>query len=88
MLKPIKTKVLIKPDGKKTVTASGIFTGAYSLEKGLRRGTVVAIGDKVRDIKEGDRVCWSVESGNLVEIDGTEHALMHETEVIGHLIEE
>ena len=88
MLKPIKLKVLIEPDGKRTETASGLYTGAYSTEGALRRGTVVSVGDKVTDVKEGDRVCWSVESGNIVKYEDKEYVLMYITEIIGFINED
>lgn len=87
MLKPLKSKVLIKPDPKKTETASGLFTGAYSVEGGLRRGTVISIGNGVKDLKVNDRVCFIVSTGNVINVDEQEHFLMYETEVIGWIEE-
>jgi co-chaperonin GroES (HSP10) len=85
MLEPLKLKVLIRSDGKRLQTDAGLQMVNYSLEGGLRRGTVVAVGKEVTDLKEGDRVCWQVHDGRLVEIDGEELSLLYETEVIGTL---
>jgi co-chaperonin GroES (HSP10) len=57
----------------------------YSLEGSLRRGTVVSVGDQVREVKEGDRVCWTVEFGNPVKHGEEEYHLLYETEIIGKL---
>lgn len=88
MLTPIKLKVLILPDGKKTETASGIYTGALSVEGATRRGTVVSVGSQVKELKEGMRVFYLVQSGHTPTYDGVEYALMFETEVLGILNDE
>lgn len=88
MITPIKTKVLVIPDGKITETKSGIYTGAYSVEGSLRRGTVYSVGNKVRELVKGDRVCFQVYSGNILKDDkGTELFLLEEAEIIGKLEE-
>lgn len=83
MLQPLKDKVLIDPEGKKTETESGLYTGAYSVEGSLRRGTVLAIGDRVREVKVGDKVAYEVFVGSIIKRDGKEYALIHEAEIIG-----
>lgn len=82
-MKPLKNNVLILPEEKKTETSSGIYTGAYSLEGSLRRGTVVAVGDNVKELKEGDYVCFQVFVGRALEVEGVRHMLVLEEEVIG-----
>jgi co-chaperonin GroES (HSP10) len=85
MIEVLKLNILIKPDGKKKVTDSGLIMANYSLEGGLRRGTVVSVGDKVRDVKVGDRVAYPVEEGKLVKYDDKEYYLMFETQIYGIL---
>lgn len=85
MIEVLRNKVLILPDGKKKVTESGLIMANYSLEGGLRRGTVVAVGSEATDLKVGDRVAYPVEEGHLIRVDEVEHALMYETQVYGIL---
>lgn len=81
----LKTNVLIKPDGKKLTTDAGLQMVNFSLEGGLRRGTIVSIGSQVYDVEVGDRVAYPVQEGSLVKVDGVEHALMHFTQLYGIL---
>ena len=88
MIQPIKTKVLVECDGKKTETASGLYTGNYSVEGEMRRGTVKAVGSSVRSLKEGDRVLFQVFVGSIVKYDGQEYYLLETEEVLAILEEE
>jgi len=88
MLTPLKNKVLIDPDGKITETESGLSTGLYSLELALRRGTVVSVGSGTRDVKVGDRVCWTVEQENDIEHNNNKYILIDELQIAGIINEE
>lgn len=72
MIKPFGTRILIKPEEKKTVLVS---------DKGslCEYGTVLAVGDEVKKVKVGDVVgflVWGVES---LEIDGIKSYFVDET---------
>lgn len=87
-LKPLHNNVIVDPEEKKTETSSGIYTGAYSTEVGLRRGTIVAVGDKVKELKEGDKICFLVVSGNIATFEGERYLRMSEDEVVGFINED
>ena len=87
MLTPIKLKVLVKSDGKIIKSEAGIIH-KESAEGALRRGTVVAVGSKVKELKVGDRVCFLVQDGYPVKYEGEDYKLFYETEILGLLNEE
>ena len=85
MLEPIKFKVLILPDGKKTETESGLYTGVFSVEGATRRGTVVAVGNSVKEVKPNDRVIWDVSIENFVEHEGVRYVNILESQIFGKI---
>lgn len=89
-LKPIRDRILIKPEDKESVTASGIVIPDNAAEKPLK-GKVLAVGTgKVNEdgtivplvIKEGDTVLFGKYSGQTVKIDDVEHLIMKEEEIM------
>jgi chaperonin GroES len=55
MLAPIKSKVLIELIEKEKITPGGIVLAVPDRED-INKATVIAIGDKVTDVKVGDVV--------------------------------
>lgn len=82
MLKPIKLKVIIDPIQKPTETESGIFVGNTNLDGSMLKGTIVGVGDQVKDLKIGDKVIYQNFSGQHLEFEGKKYTTMYETEVI------
>jgi len=85
MFEPLNSKVLVDSDGKKNETASGIYTGKYSIEGEMRRGTVMAVGPKVQELKEGDRVLFQVFLGSIIRHEDQEYFLLNEGEIVAKL---
>ena len=89
-LKPLDDNVVIKPAEAEEVTAGGIVLPDSAKEKPLK-GEVVAVGPG-RTLKSGARVEPSVKKGDVVlfgrysgtdvKIDGIEHKIMHEAEIL------
>jgi co-chaperonin GroES (HSP10) len=84
----LRGKVMILPkyhlNEKPTETESGLYVhGGYNPEGGLRRGTIVSIGEGVRDVKEGDEVCYMAHSGIGFKRDDTQYLTMGEEEIVG-----
>ena len=90
-VRPLDDRVLVKPQEPETKTASGIFLPETAKEKPVR-GTVVAVGPgKLNDngdrspvsVKVGDTVIYGKYSGTEVDINGNEHMIMRESELLG-----
>ncbi|MEQ8770614.1 MAG: co-chaperone GroES [Phycisphaerales bacterium] len=90
-VKPLEDRVLVKPIEKDSVTESGLYLPEASKEKPIQ-GKVVAIGPgKVLEngaraamsIKKGDTVVYSQYAGTEVEIEGKDHLILRETELLG-----
>lgn len=90
-VKPLGDKVLVKRAEAQTKTRSGIFLPETAKEK-PQEATVVAVGDgKLLDsgkradfqVKKGDRVIIGKWGGTEIKIDGEEHLVLSEDEILG-----
>ena len=90
-IRPLQDRILVKRVAEEEKTKGGIIIPDSAKEK-PSEGEVVAVGagkanDKgvVRaiDLKKGDRILFGKYSGNEVKIDGVEHLLLREDEVLG-----
>jgi chaperonin GroES len=90
-IRPLQDRIILKriPEGEKS--KGGIIIPDTAKEKPLE-GRVVAVGNgkvledgKVRplDIKPGDRVLFIKYAGNEVKIDGEEHLMLREDDILG-----
>jgi chaperonin GroES len=89
-LKPLNDRVLIKRLDGETTTAGGIIIPDNAKEKPME-GVVVAAGQgkilengKVAalEVKEGDKVFFRKYAGTEVTIEGVEHLIMREEEIL------
>lgn len=91
-IRPLHDRVLIKRLSEEEKTKGGIIIPDSAKEK-PQEGKVVAVGKgrlddgKVipLDVKTGDRVLFSKYSGNEVKIEGEEHLILKEEEILGVL---
>ena len=90
-VRPLDDRVIIKPQEAETKTASGIYLPEGAKEK-PQMGTIVAVGPgKLNDdgsrtdlsVKKGDTVLYGKYAGTEVDIDGAEHMIMRESELLG-----
>lgn len=90
-VKPLEDRVLVKPIEAETVTAGGIFLPESAKEKPMQ-AKVVAVGPGKRldngtraqmTIKKGDKIVYSKYAGTEVEIDGADHLILRESELLG-----
>jgi chaperonin GroES len=88
--KPLADRVLIKRLEQEEVTKGGIIIPDSAKEKPIR-GEVVAVGPgKVNDegkaipvsVKKGQKVLFGKYSGNEIKIDGVEHLMMREDDIL------
>ena len=92
-IRPLQDRILIKRVAEEQKTAGGIIIPDSAKEK-PQEGRVIAVGNgkvgddgKVRplDVKKGDRVLFGKYSGSEVNLDGEEHLIIREEDVLGVL---
>lgn len=81
MIKPLADRVLVLADPAETKTASGIIIPDTAKEK-PDSGTVIAVGGKVTEIKEGDRILYRKYAGTEVSNAGKTYLVMKQDDVI------
>jgi len=89
-IRPLYDRVLIKRLESEERTAGGLYIPDTAKEKPVE-AKVVAVGTgrvgddgKVRklEVKEGDRVLFAKYSGNEIKIDGVEHLILREEDLL------
>jgi chaperonin GroES len=92
-VRPLYDRILIKRVDEEEKTAGGLFIPDTAKEK-PQQGVVVAVGSgKIQDdgslrkleVKAGDKILFSKYSGNDIKIDGTEHLILREDDVLAVL---
>ena len=90
-VKPLHDRVIVKRVEELEKTKGGIIIPDTAKEKPVE-GIIVAVGDgKVLDdgkklalaVKKGDRVLFGKYAGTEIKIDGEEHLIMREDDIIG-----
>ena len=90
-IRPLHDRLIIKRVAEENKTKGGIIIPDTAKEKPLE-GEVVAVGNgklledgKVRplDIKAGDRILFSKYAGTEVKIEGEDHLILREEDVLG-----
>ena len=93
-VRPLRDRVLVKPMTEKEVVKGGIIIPDTAKEK-PNEGEDVAVGNgrvledgKIQplDVKKGDKVIYSKYGGTEIKIEGEEHILMKEEDILGILI--
>ena len=94
-LKPLGDRVLVKRLEQEEVTKGGIIIPDSAKEK-PQQGKVVAAGPGKADkdgkrtplqVSAGDRILFSKYAGSEIKIDGVEHIIMREDDILGILSE-
>ncbi|MCH7866358.1 MAG: co-chaperone GroES [Myxococcales bacterium] len=92
-LRPLQDRILVKRIDEEETTKGGIIIPDSAKEK-PQEGEVVAVGKgkildngklQKLDVKKGDRVLFGQYGGTEVTLDGTEHVIMREDDVLGVL---
>ncbi len=90
-IRPLADRIVVKRTQNEEKTKGGIIIPDSAKEKPVE-GLVVAVGagktlkdGKVHpvDVKKGDRVLFGKYSGTEVKIDGEEHVLLREDDLLG-----
>ncbi len=90
-IRPLQDRLVVKRLAEEEKTKGGIIIPDSAKEKPIE-GEVIAVGNgkaaddgKVRplDVKKGDRILFGKYSGTEIKIDGVEHLILREEEVLG-----
>jgi chaperonin GroES len=89
-IRPLHDRIIVKRLDEESKTAGGLFIPDTAKEKPIQ-GKVIAAGAGKRDkdgklvaldVKAGDKVLFSKYSGTEVKIDGEEHLIMREDDLL------
>ncbi len=92
-IRPLQDRILVRRVAEEEKTKGGIIIPDTAKEK-PQEGKVIAVGNgKVNedgklqplDVKKGDRILFSKYSGTEVQIEGEEHLIIREDDVLGVL---
>ncbi len=92
-IRPLQDRILVKRVDEEEKTAGGIIIPDTAKEK-PQEGKVIAVGNgkigddgKVQplDVKKGDKLLFSKYAGTEVNIEGEEHLIIREDDVLGIL---
>ena len=90
-IRPLQDRIVVKRIEEEEKTSGGIIIPDTAKEKPME-GKVVAVGrgklsedGKLMplDLKKGDRILFSKYAGTEVKIEGEEHLIMREDDVLG-----
>jgi chaperonin GroES len=90
-IRPLQDRLLVKRIDEEETTKGGIIIPDTAKEK-PQEGKVIAVGKgkvtengKVQplDVKKGDRILFSKYAGTEVTIEGDEHLIIREDDVLG-----
>ena len=92
-LVPLADRIVITPLKQEEMTTSGLIIPDTAKEK-PQEGKVVAVGKgkvgedgtvRPLDVKAGDRILFGKYSGTEIKIDGEEHLILREDDILGVL---
>ena len=89
--RPLHDRVVVRRIEEETKTAGGIIIPDTAKEKPMQ-GEIIAAGPGARDeagklvpldVKKGDRVLFGKYSGSEIKVDGVDHIILREDEILG-----
>ena len=90
-VRPLQDRILVRRVEEAEKTRGGIIIPDSAKERPLE-GNVIAVGTGKRledgtlvklDVKAGDRILFGKYAGTEIKIDGVEHMILREDEVLG-----
>jgi chaperonin GroES len=90
-IRPLQDRIIVKRVQEEDKTKGGIIIPDSAKEKPIE-GKVIAVGNgkvqedgKVRplDVRAGERILFSKYAGTEIKIDGEEHLIMREEDILG-----
>ena len=92
-VRPLGDRVLVRPKAREETTKSGIVLPDTAKEK-PQEGSVIAVGtgrllesgERVpMEVKEGDSILYSKYAGTEVKLDGDDHLILRESDILAIL---
>jgi chaperonin GroES len=89
--RPLQDRVIVKRVAEEEKTKGGIIIPDTAKEKPIE-GKVIAVGNgkvledgKVRplDVRAGDRILFTKYAGSEIKLDGEEHLIIREEDILG-----
>lgn len=93
-IRPLQDRLVVRRVDERDTTKGGIIIPDSAKERPLE-GEVIAVGSGKRlddgslvelDVKKGDRVLFGKYAGTEIKLDGTEHLILREDEVLGIIV--
>ena len=90
-VRPLQDRLLVRRVEEEEKTRGGLFIPDSAKERPLE-GNVLAVGAGKRledgtlvalDVKPGDRILFGKYAGNEIKLDGVDHLILSEDEVLG-----
>jgi len=90
-IRPLHDRVIVQRIDSETKTKGGLYIPDTAKEKPIE-GTVLAVGNgkiledgsvRALELKEGDHVLFGKYSGTEVKLDGNEHLILREDDILG-----
>ncbi len=90
-IRPLQDRIIVKRMESEERTVGGIIIPDNAKEKPME-GKVIAVGNgkmmdngqmRKPDLKAGDRILFSKYAGSEVKIDGLEHLILREDDILG-----
>jgi chaperonin GroES len=89
-IRPLYDRILVKRIEEQSKTAGGLFIPDTAKEKPME-AVIVAVGNgKIQEdgslrkleVKAGEKILFSKYSGNEIKIDGTDHLILREDDIL------
>jgi chaperonin GroES len=90
-VRPLQDRLLVRRVEEQEKTKGGVIIPDSAKERPLE-GEVIAVGNGKRlddgklvalDVKKGDRILFGKYAGTEIKVDGVEHLILREDEVLG-----
>jgi chaperonin GroES len=89
-VRPLQDRILVRRVAEQEKTKGGIIIPDSAKERPLE-GNVIAVGSGKReegkliplDVKAGDRVLFGKYSGSEIKVEGVDHVILREDEILG-----
>jgi chaperonin GroES len=90
-IRPLHDRIIVKRIENESKTKGGLYIPDTAKEKPIE-GTILAVGNgkvledgtvRKLEVKEGDRILFGKYSGTEVKLEGEEHLILREDDVLG-----
>lgn len=83
-LKPLADRVVAQIEEAQNKTTSGFYLPDTAKEKS-KIAKVVAVGELVRSVKQGDKIVYKEYSTTEIKVDGSDYIIVKEEDILATL---